>query len=101
MPRSSSSRRSNKWAREKRELSLSLNSLRRVHEEPDGQWVVQQVRGTDSGKTYVCPGCSQLLPAATDHTVAWRSENEYAVGGGVSCRRHWHTACFNARRRRR
>ena len=101
MPRSSSSRRSNKWAREKRDLSMSLNSLRRVHDEPDGSWVVQRVRGNDSGKSYTCPGCHQSLPAAIDHTVAWRSEDEFAVASGVSFRRHWHTACFNARRRRR
>ena len=101
MPRSSSSRRSNKWAREKRDLSMSLNSLRRVHDEPDGSWVVQRVRGNDSGKSYTCPGCHQSLPAAIDHTVAWRSEDEFAAASGVSLRRHWHTACFNARRRRR
>lgn len=101
MPRSSSSRRSNKWAREKRDLSMSLNSLRRVHDEPDGSWVVQRVRGNDSGKFYTCPGCHQSLPAAIDHTVAWRSEDEFAAASGVSFRRHWHTACFNARRRRR
>lgn len=101
MPRSSSSRRSNKWAREKRDLRMSLNSLRRVHDEPDGSWVVQRVRGNDSGKSYTCPGCHQSLPAAIDHTVAWRSEDEFAAASGVSFRRHWHTACFNARRRRR
>ena len=101
MPRSSSSRRSNKWSREPRDLSLSLNSLRRVHDEPDGQWVVQHVRGTSSGTTYVCPGCRQDLPASIAHTVAWRSEDEFAVAAGVSFRRHWHTSCFNARRRRR
>ncbi|GAA4284016.1 hypothetical protein GCM10022261_15470 [Brevibacterium daeguense] len=101
MPRSSSSRRSNKWARERRELSPSIADLRRVQEEPDGTWVVQQVRGSRSGKVYICPGCHRELPATTAHTVAWRSDQEFAIGAGVEHRRHWHTSCFNARHRRR
>ncbi|WP_349828968.1 hypothetical protein [Brevibacterium litoralis] len=101
MPRSSSSRRNNKWARETRALSYSLNGLRRSTDEPDGRWTVQQVRGNDSGKTYVCPGCRQDLPASTAHTVAWRSEEEFGIGVGLDHRRHWHTACWNARHRRR
>jgi len=101
MPRSSSSRRSSKWQRPRRELSTSLNGLRRTVDEPDGTWVVQQVRGSDSGKVYVCPGCNQELPAATPHTVAWRSADDFGYGTGLVGRRHWHTACFNARHRRR
>ncbi|MCQ9368306.1 hypothetical protein NQ038_02750 [Brevibacterium sp. 50QC2O2] len=101
MPRSSNSRRKNKWQRETHELGISLNSIRHVVEGPDGEWVVQSVRGNSSGKVYTCPGCNQDLPAGTPHTVAWRSEDEFGVGVGLAHRRHWHTSCFNARHRRR
>lgn len=100
MPRSSSSRRANKWSRPARELSTSMNGLRRTQEAPDGTWVVQDVKGNDSGKTYVCPGCNQELPAHTAHVVAWRSEDDFGYTTGLDHRRHWHTSCFNARSRR-
>ncbi|WP_344307422.1 hypothetical protein [Brevibacterium samyangense] len=100
MPRSSSSRRSNKWARDTRELSFSLNGLRRTHDEPDGRWIVQSVRGNSSGKSYICPGCNQVLPASTAHVVAWRSDEEFGIGVGLDGRRHWHAACWRSRHRR-
>lgn len=97
MPRSSSSRRANKWARPHRELGASLSSVPRATEGPDGTWVVQQVRGSSSGKVYTCPGCRQDLPARIDHIVAWRSEEEFGFNTGVGARRHWHKACFRSR----
>ena len=100
MLRSSSSRRHNKWQRDRPELSMSLNSLPRSHDEADGSWIVQQVRGNSSGKVYTCPGCGQELPAGTPHTVAWRSAGDFGYNTGVGARRHWHTSCFNARSRR-
>ncbi|WP_235936333.1 hypothetical protein [Brevibacterium rongguiense] len=100
MPRSSSSRRANKWQRPQRELGAAVSALRRTAVEPDGTWVIQQVRGSASGKVYTCPGCHQELAAATPHTVAWRSDDDFGYGTGVTGRRHWHTACFNARTRR-
>ncbi|MBV7700418.1 ATP/GTP-binding protein [Streptomyces sp. TRM70350] len=58
-------------------------------------WSVRHVAGASSeGKTYRCPGCDQLIPSAVPHVVAWP---EHA---GVDDRRHWHTACWNARDRR-
>ncbi|MDK8345761.1 MAG: hypothetical protein QP780_02760 [Brevibacterium sp. UMB1308B] len=100
MPRSNSSRRSNKWQRPFRELSAS-STVRTTQTGPDGTWIVQHTQGNSSGKVYVCPGCSQDLPASLAHTVAWRTDDEFGVGVGVETRRHWHTSCFNTRHRRR
>lgn len=57
----------------------------------------RQVRGNDSGRSYLCPGCQQDVAAATPHTVAWPTASMH----GVENRRHWHTACWQARDRRR
>ena len=60
-------------------------------------WAARQVRGNDSGRRYLCPGCLQELSAATAHTVAWPTAGMH----GVENRRHWHTTCWSARERRR
>ncbi len=62
----------------------------------DGDWVVQRVRGSD--REYRCPGCDQLIAPGTGHVVAWRSDD--LLGDGVAGRRHWHSACWQARDRR-
>lgn len=59
-------------------------------------WVVRAVRGNDSGRSYVCPGCQVRLPASVAHEVVWPDDGL----GGVEDRRHWHTACWSARFRR-
>ena len=61
------------------------------------EWSVRTVRGNDSGRSYVCPGCQQHLPATAPHTVVWPQD----AMQGVDNRRHWHTACWAARERRR
>ncbi len=99
MPRSSSSRRANKWQRPARELSTGFATRRRIDDARDGQWVVQQTAGSTSGKVYVCPGCRQDLSASTPHTIAWREVAAYGLGIGPEARRHWHTHCFRGRRR--
>ena len=48
--------------------------------------------------SYRCPGCDQLIPPATPHTVVW--PETAIVGAGVDQRRHWHSTCWNARDRR-
>ncbi|MFC8193386.1 hypothetical protein ACFUMH_17160 [Cellulomonas sp. NPDC057328] len=68
---------------------------RRAEAGPDGEWVVQAVRGSD--REYRCPGCDQLVPAGTPHVVAWRTDT---WRDGLEDRRHWHTACWQARGRR-
>jgi len=60
-------------------------------------WSVRQVRANDSGRVYVCPGCQQDVGAGTPHTVAWPAESMRELDN----RRHWHTACWSARERRR
>ena len=69
---------------------------RTAEQGPDGDWVVQRLRGSD--KDYRCPGCDQLVVAGTPHVVAWRSDD--LLGDGVGGRRHWHPACWQARARR-
>jgi hypothetical protein len=72
------------------------------HTESDvrGDWIVRQVTGAAANKPYRCPGCDHEIPPGTPHLVAWPSVPEYGSGGGVGERRHWHTACWNARGRR-
>jgi MFS family permease len=68
----------------------------------DGDWLVRPVTGAAATKSYRCPGCDQEIRPATPHVVAWpdQTQNE-ADGPGLSDRRHWHTACWQARSRRR
>jgi hypothetical protein len=60
----------------------------------DGNWSVQTVRGSDSGKVYVCPGCGREVSASSSHIVAWREEAPHGIEIGVDSRRHWHSRCF-------
>jgi hypothetical protein len=76
---------------------LRSAGLTRRESAPDGDWVVRSVSGSGSGKDYRCPGCEQLILAGTGHVVAWPADEV----GSVSDRRHWHTACWSARARRR
>jgi hypothetical protein len=63
-------------------------------EEWDGEeWSVRAVAGS-AGKTYRCPGCDQEIRPGLGHLVTWRTWN------GAEDRRHWHSACWNARSRR-
>jgi hypothetical protein len=61
------------------------------------QWVVRRISGAASTKAYRCPGCDQEIRPATPHVVAWPVD----AGGGLEDRRHWHSACWSARERRR
>jgi hypothetical protein len=68
----------------------------------DGDWLVRPVTGAAATKSYRCPGCDQEIRPATSHVVAWPDSSEgYADEPGLSDRRHWHTACWKARSRRR
>jgi hypothetical protein len=64
---------------------------------PDGDWLVRPVTGAAATKTYRCPGCDQEVPPGTAHVVAWPDDG---AAPGLERRRHWHTACWNARGRR-
>jgi hypothetical protein len=67
-----------------------------VEEHPDGDWVVRRITGSSSTKTYRCPGCDQEIRPATPHVVAWPADG----AAGEQDRRHWHSACWDARGRR-
>ncbi|MGN6131142.1 MAG: hypothetical protein ACTHOK_12455 [Nocardioidaceae bacterium] len=67
------------------------------------EYVVRAVTGSAATRTYRCPGCSQPIRPATPHTVAWPVlPSTFARdASGLDERRHWHTACWRARDRRR
>ena len=62
---------------------------------PDGDWVVRQVPGSATAKTYRCPGCDQEIRPGTAHLVAWPADAR-----GADERRHWHSPCWQRRPRR-
>ena len=65
----------------------------------DRAWSVRQVTGSSadgSVRSWLCPGCNQQIASGTPHVVVWPADGV----GGVADRRHWHTACWNARGRR-
>jgi hypothetical protein len=71
-----------------------------VWTETQAQWGgetyrVRRVSANTSGKSYRCPGCDQVVSAATPHVVAW-PEHDLAAAD----RRHWHPPCWAARERR-
>lgn len=68
--------------------------LERTAEWRGEEWAVRHISGGAAAKHYRCPGCDQEIPPGVPHLVAWPRE------GDVTERRHWHTACWNARDRR-
>jgi hypothetical protein len=58
------------------------------------EYAVRPVTGGAAGKSYRCPGCDQEIRPGIPHVVVW------AEPSGGDDRRHWHTACWNARDRR-
>lgn len=78
---------SNSVRSEERDLAASHETIEEHHE---GIYMVRRITGSSSTKPYRCPGCDQLIPMATPHTVAW-------IEHDVESRRHWHTACWNKR----
>jgi hypothetical protein len=78
-----------------------------VEESGDGDWVVRQVTGAASDKTYRCPGCDQEIRPGTPHLVTWPAYardsdlDPWDTESAADRRRHWHRACWQARGRRR
>jgi hypothetical protein len=78
-----------------------------VEEAADGDWVVRRLTGSASTKAYRCPGCEQEIRPATPHVVAWPAYardsdlEPWDTDSAADQRRHWHTACWRARFRRR
>jgi hypothetical protein len=67
----------------------------------DGEWVVRTVSGAATTKAYRCPGCDQEIVPGTPHVVAWPADWVTGPGQGVEQRRHWHTACWQHRLKRK
>ncbi|MBV9821617.1 MAG: ATP/GTP-binding protein [Actinobacteria bacterium] len=89
------SRRQSKWNRPARPLGGS-SSGEHTENWRGVDYRVRSVTGAASpGRTYRCPGCDQLLAAGTGHLVTWPAHDAEATD-----RRHWHTACWQARERR-
>ena len=74
--------------------------------------MVRSLTGSASTKPYRCPGCDQEIRPATPHVVSWPAyprDSDSDSGDGTlwdtdsaaDRRRHWHTACWKARDRRR
>jgi hypothetical protein len=59
------------------------------------EYVVRPVTGAATVKTYRCPGCDHEIRPGVPHVVVW----PYGETDALS-RRHWHTACWEARDRR-
>ena len=72
---------------------------RYVEDGPDGSWTVQRVRSSD--KSYSCPGCHQEIVPGTAHVVAISQDTLFGAQSAIEDRRHWHSACWSARGRRR
>jgi len=71
-----------------------LTTSSEVIEEDDGIFVVRKISGSTSNKPYRCPGCDQVIPMATPHTVAWLEHDQEG-------RRHWHNICWSKRNMRK
>jgi hypothetical protein len=78
-------------------MPLRSAAVTRRESGPDGDWVVRSVPGAASAKAYRCPGCEQLIRTGAGHVVAWPADEL----GSVADRRHWHSACWASRTRRR
>ena len=76
---------------EDRDISTSNQT---IEEHSEGIYIVRKITGSSSSKPYRCPGCDQLIPLATPHTVAW-------IEGDEDGRRHWHNACWAKRNDRK
>ena len=98
-----SSRRSRRRPYGETHRELDVEAARRgerTETAADGSsWTVRRVTGSE--KSYRCPGCDQLIEAGTPHVVAWPADHLFGAQAGMEDRRHWHTACWQARDRRR
>jgi hypothetical protein len=101
MPSSRRSRR-RPYAEAHQELDVegALRGVARTESGADGAaWTVRRVGGSD--KAFRCPGCDQLIEPGTPHVVAWAADHLLGADAALSDRRHWHSACWQARDRRR
>jgi hypothetical protein len=84
---------------------LDLERVRRgaarVVSAADGAWYVRTITAAGAVKEYRCPGCDHEIAVGFPHVVVWPADDGPGWRGGrVEDRRHWHSACWNARARR-
>jgi hypothetical protein len=72
---------------------IHIASNQSFEEDENGLWIVRKLTGSAANNPDRCPGCDQVIPMATPHTVAWLDGNE-------DNRRHWHNACWTKRNNR-
>jgi len=66
---------------EERDISTSSQTIEEHHE---GMYIVRKLTGSSSNKPYRCPGCDQVIPMATPHTVAWLEDDEESRRTGIT-----------------
>ena len=74
-----------------------LAGWRRAEEKHDGDWTVQPMTGQAAQKAYICPGCHRRIAPGTPHLVAWRADGLFGEADDLAARRHWHSACWEAK----
>jgi hypothetical protein len=79
------------------DLERARQGVERVVSSNDGAWSLRHISSGGALKIYRCPGCDHQIAPGVPHVVAWPADGR----GDLSDRRHWHTACWNARERRR
>lgn len=60
----------------------------------DEEFEVRRIQPFQALKAYLCPGCNQEIPEGLGHLVVVPLD-------APDLRRHWHTACWEHRHRRR
>ena len=74
---------------------------------PDGPVEIRHMQPYQAVKAYRCPGCDQEIRPGTPHVVTWPAYardsdlDPWDTDSAADQRRHWHTACWRARDRRR
>lgn len=75
-------------------LGRLLAGWKRTESKRDGEWFVQPVTGSQSGKRYICPGCRLDIAPGVAHLVAWRADAMMGDEAALADRRHWHNHCW-------
>ncbi|ACQ79574.1 conserved hypothetical protein [Beutenbergia cavernae DSM 12333] len=78
------------------DVERALRGATRTQTRRDGSsWTVRSVSGGE--RSYRCPGCDQLVGPGTAHVVVWPADHLLGADAALDDRRHWHSACWQAR----
>lgn len=66
----------------------------RLESRRSGDWYVRDIPSHRAEKPYRCPSCSQDIPVAQAHVVAWRADHLFGGDAAVRDRRHYHSHCW-------